>query len=115
MPHTKHRASAVHTFMQQVCANYQVQLAGCRGSMSEMAYLTIFIACAVEENKTRKWKRNQRIRMKGWLKKRSDFSDNNLLRKINMSSPTENKFIYECSILLLVNYWNGYAYYSKRR
>jgi len=50
--------------------------------MSEMVYLTIINACAVEENKTRKWKRNQRIRMKEWLKKRSDFSDNNFLREI---------------------------------
>jgi len=48
--------------------------------MSEMAYFTITIACAVEENKTRKWKRNQRIRMKEWLRKRSDFGDNNLLK-----------------------------------
>jgi hypothetical protein len=38
-----------------------VQLAGGCGSMSEMAYLTIILAFAVEENKTRKWNRNQRI------------------------------------------------------
>lgn len=50
--------------------------------MSEMAYLTIILACAVKENKTRKWKRNQIIRMMEWLTKRSDFSDNNLLREI---------------------------------
>lgn len=60
--------------------------------MSEMANLTIIIVCAVKENKTRTWKMTQRIRMEQWLKKRSDFSDNNLLREIKMSSPIENKF-----------------------
>jgi hypothetical protein len=50
--------------------------------MSEMAYLTITIACAVEENKIRKWKKNQSIRMKKWLRNRSHFSDNNLLKEI---------------------------------
>jgi hypothetical protein len=78
-----------------------VQVAGGCGSMSEMAYLTFINACAVEENNTRKWKRNQRIRIREWLKKRFDFSKNNLLREIkNVFTNRKQNYIYECSSLL---------------
>jgi hypothetical protein len=95
--------------------------------MSVMAYLTIIVACAVKENKTRKCRRNQRIRMES-LKKRSNFSDNNLLREIKNVSTNRKQILFmnvsfycddllEWLCLLLewfASYWNGYASYSKR-
>jgi hypothetical protein len=60
--------------------------------MSEAACLVIIIACVSEQNnKTRKRKRIQRIWMKKWMKKRSDFSNENLLRELEMSSPLDYK------------------------
>jgi hypothetical protein len=70
----------------------QLQLACNRGTISEAACLAIIIASVSEQNnKTKKRKRKPGIWMKEWFKKRSDFSHENLLRELEMSSPLEYK------------------------
>jgi len=55
--------------------------------MSEAVCLPIIIVRLLENNKTRKWKRKEKMWQKDWLESRSDFSHDNLPSELEMFLP----------------------------
>jgi hypothetical protein len=55
--------------------------------MSQAACVPIIIDRFLENNKTRKWNRKEKMWLKDWLEKRSDFSHDNLWRELKMFVP----------------------------
>jgi hypothetical protein len=55
--------------------------------MSEAVCVPVIIVCLLENNKTRKWKRKEKMWLKDWLENMSDFSHDSLLRELEMFLP----------------------------
>jgi hypothetical protein len=55
--------------------------------MPEAVCVPIIIVCLLANNKTRKWKRKEKMWLKDWLENMSDFRHGNLLRELEMFLP----------------------------
>jgi hypothetical protein len=98
-----------------------MKLALCLGFMqrtipkqSEAVCLPIIIVCLLENNKTRKWKRKEKMWLKNWLENRSDFSQDNPPRELEMFLPLGCNLFTNLSFCFWWIIGNYYSFYKER-
>jgi len=93
---------------------HSVQSQNSAGLVSEAVCVPIIIVHLLENNKTRKWKRKEKMWLKDWLEKRSDFSHDNLWREREMCLPLGCNLFMNPSFCFWWIIGNYYSFYSKR-
>jgi hypothetical protein len=83
-----------------------VQSQNSAGLICETVCVPIIIVHLLENNKTRKWERKEKMWLKDWLEKRSEFRYDNLPRELEINFATKLQSLFmNLSFCSFVNHW----------